>query len=272
MRCRNPFLGVGLALLAVMVSSPGFGQEGGVPLSQKAASEAGSPEVPEEFGIVDENLDLISFLEFLPSASVGTGYDTNLPTGTRWATGTLPFLYAPITRVPNGARVLGVDVYYYDNSSGAFEFGLCRNWRDTGTGANPGSDCLPLFASTGTPGHAYDFYDVPDFDFLRRFDVDADSTLESVDYVLLAVTPDGINTRISHARVRWKRQVSPAPSVATFTDVPVGHPQHPFVEALAAAGITAGCGGGNYCPTAPLTRGQMAVFLSVALGLHWPPF
>ena len=27
---------------------------------------------------------------------------------------------------------------------------------------------------------------------------------------------------------------------------------------------------GNYCPDAPLTRGQMAVFLSKALGLHWP--
>ena len=40
---------------------------------------------------------------------------------------------------------------------------------------------------------------------------------------------------------------------------------------LAASGITAGCGGGNYCPDAPLTRGQMAVFLSRALGLHWAP-
>ena len=44
-----------------------------------------------------------------------------------------------------------------------------------------------------------------------------------------------------------------------------------FVEALVASGITAGCGNGNFCPDAPLTRGQMAVFLSKALGLHWPP-
>jgi hypothetical protein len=41
-----------------------------------------------------------------------------------------------------------------------------------------------------------------------------------------------------------------------------------FVEALFAAGISVG---GNYCPDAPLTRGQMAVFLSGALGLHWAP-
>jgi hypothetical protein len=43
-----------------------------------------------------------------------------------------------------------------------------------------------------------------------------------------------------------------------------------FVEALADAGITGGCGGGNYCPDSPVTRGQMAVFLASALGLHWP--
>jgi hypothetical protein len=52
--------------------------------------------------------------------------------------------------------------------------------------------------------------------------------------------------------------------------VPVGHPQLQFVEALVAAGITAGCGGGNFCPDAPVTRGQMAVFLAAALGLHFP--
>ncbi len=34
-----------------------------------------------------------------------------------------------------------------------------------------------------------------------------------------------------------------------------------WIEQLAAEGITAGCGGGNYCPTTPVTRAQMAVFL-----------
>ena len=34
--------------------------------------------------------------------------------------------------------------------------------------------------------------------------------------------------------------------------------------------ITGGCGGGNFCPNANLTRRQMAVFLAKALGLHWP--
>jgi S-layer family protein len=72
-------------------------------------------------------------------------------------------------------------------------------------------------------------------------------------------------------RVFYKLQVSPDPAGATFADVPHGHPFHRFVEALVAAGITGGCGGGNYCPDAPVTRGQMAVFLAGALGLHWAP-
>ena len=40
-----------------------------------------------------------------------------------------------------------------------------------------------------------------------------------------------------------------------------------WIERLAAEGVTAGCGGGNYCPNNPNTRGQMAVFLVRAFGL-----
>lgn len=80
----------------------------------------------------------------------------------------------------------------------------------------------------------------------------------------------GSSLVLQKIRVEWHRQVSPAPATATFTDVPVGAPQFRFVEALVAAGITAGCGSGNFCPDQAVTRGQMAVFLSVALGLHFP--
>jgi len=73
-----------------------------------------------------------------------------------------------------------------------------------------------------------------------------------------------------YVTIRYRLQVSPPPATATFGDVPTGHPFFQFVEALAASGITAGCGNGNFCPDQPLTRGQMAVFLSKALGLHWP--
>ena len=82
---------------------------------------------------------------------------------------------------------------------------------------------------------------------------------------------DGTNElRFRGCRITWSRQVSPAPATARFTDVPTTHPMFRFVEALAAAGITGGCTASTFCPDAPLTRGQMAVFLSVALGLHFP--
>ncbi len=51
--------------------------------------------------------------------------------------------------------------------------------------------------------------------------------------------------------------------------MPASDGAYSFIEALVASGVTAGCGNGNYCPDAPLTRRQMAVFLSKALGLHW---
>ena len=76
--------------------------------------------------------------------------------------------------------------------------------------------------------------------------------------------------RFRGCRLTWSRQVAPAPATARFTDVPTNHPAFRFVEALAASGVTGGCTATTYCPDAPLTRGQMAIFLSVALGLHFP--
>jgi Tol biopolymer transport system component len=46
-----------------------------------------------------------------------------------------------------------------------------------------------------------------------------------------------------------------------FVDVPTDHWAAAWIKQLAAEGITGGCGGGNYCPGAPVTRDQMAVFL-----------
>ena len=77
--------------------------------------------------------------------------------------------------------------------------------------------------------------------------------------------------RLAGFRIGYRLQVSPAPVTATFGDVPRTHVFYQYIEALAASGITSGCGGGNYCPDTFLTRGQMAVFLAKALGLHWAP-
>jgi hypothetical protein len=50
-----------------------------------------------------------------------------------------------------------------------------------------------------------------------------------------------------------------------FSDVPPSSPFFPFIQEMAEAGITAGCGSGMYCPNASLTRGQMAVFIVTGL-------
>ena len=47
----------------------------------------------------------------------------------------------------------------------------------------------------------------------------------------------------------------------SFTDVPTSYWAWSYIERLANAGITSGCGNGNYCPTTTVTRDQMAVFL-----------
>jgi IPT/TIG domain/S-layer homology domain len=53
----------------------------------------------------------------------------------------------------------------------------------------------------------------------------------------------------------------PPPCTGVFPDVPCSSTFAPWIEALYASGITGGCGGGNYCPTNPVTRQQMAAFL-----------
>jgi predicted small secreted protein len=71
------------------------------------------------------------------------------------------------------------------------------------------------------------------------------------------------------ARVAYFRQISPAPAVATFSDVGVGTQFFAEVEALARSGITGGCTGTTFCPTQAVTRLQMAAFLARALGLQF---
>jgi uncharacterized repeat protein (TIGR03803 family) len=55
-----------------------------------------------------------------------------------------------------------------------------------------------------------------------------------------------------------------------FLDVPPSDPFHDFVDTIARNGITTGCGAGNYCPDASVTRAQMAVFL--LRGEHGPSY
>ncbi len=50
-----------------------------------------------------------------------------------------------------------------------------------------------------------------------------------------------------------------------FSDITCTTGFDPWIEQFGADGITAGCGGGNYCPSSPVTRDQMAVFIEKAM-------
>ena len=50
-------------------------------------------------------------------------------------------------------------------------------------------------------------------------------------------------------------------NTGTFSDVPTTYWAWDYIERLHNAGITSGCGNGNYCPDSSATRAQMAIFL-----------
>ncbi len=78
--------------------------------------------------------------------------------------------------------------------------------------------------------------------------------------------PNGTVTRAQMAVFLLKAKFGvnhvPPPATGTvFNDVQAGDFAAAWIEQLAGFQITGGCGGGNYCPSNPVTRAQMAVFL-----------
>jgi hypothetical protein len=68
-------------------------------------------------------------------------------------------------------------------------------------------------------------------------------------------------------RAKYGASYSPPPASGIFNDVDLSYWAVHWIEQLAVEGITSGCGNGNYCPEAPVTRAQMAVFLVRTFGL-----
>jgi hypothetical protein len=70
-------------------------------------------------------------------------------------------------------------------------------------------------------------------------------------------------------RAKYGAGYTPPPASGTvFADVPASHRAAAWIEQLADEGITTGCGDGSiYCPSDPVTRWQMAIFLVRAFSL-----
>jgi len=225
-----------------------------------AAAQTGAPEL---FGTDDDAVLVIGFDDFLPKSSVD-GW-----TGTSNSRSSPGELVTGLNMIPNGAILEGVVVYVHDvDPVEDVEVALCSSSWAILSGDGGVLDCaLAVGSTTGTP--ASTVIVLPN-DIPIQYQENVQGIGPTVKHYFLQVSAPGPLTNLRMARISWRRQVSPAPGAPSFGDVPTDHAFFQFVEALAASGITAGCGSGNYCPDAPLTRGQMAVFLAKALGLHWP--
>jgi S-layer homology domain len=122
------------------------------------------------------------------------------------------------------------------------------------------------------PGTGTRFADVPAGAFALDWIEDlADSGVTAgCDPILYC--PDRPVTRAQMAvfllKARHGSAYVPPPATGVFSDVAASSNFAPWIERLAAEGITAGCGGGMYCPDSPNTRGQMAAFLDATFGLN----
>ena len=206
-----------------------------------------------------DNLPPSNTVTWNTSASAGTGvgvFQTSTTTVNWWYQ----------VQVPSGALLLRATIEACDTSTtGELLFGIARGVAPGGASAN-----ISAVASTGlaaTPGCAY-------FQVSPTAATTVDNAFSNywvfIDWSGAGAFAGGV--RLNSIRVLYRLQVSPAPATATFpNDVPTTHPFFRFVEALAASGVTGGCGAGSYCPDAPVTRGQMAVFLATSLGMHSAP-
>ena len=256
----TPFRSTGLRILVLLLpASFATGQSARLRGPLPNAVQASPRYSPDTYGTLSSVVYTVwaSDLQILDPATSTEGDQDGNTGGRRCGDANCSFLAG--AHLPNGAVLESVELEACDASATEeMVFLLFR-------AVAPGQEIEFLSAGAGTgeaatPGCAL---------------FTSASALHTVDnatgaYAAVVQVPADPDLLLNAVRFRYRLQVSPAPGTATFNDVPTGHPQFQFIEALVASGITAGCGSGNYCPDANLTRGQMAVFLSKALGLHFP--
>ena len=212
---------------------------------------------PEGFGVTDETRTVISATAFYTSGG-DFQYATLTNLGRFCTIGcTVQYgEYYATLNLPAGAVIDYIGLNSANDTDAVFGVALWQRDRSSTT---------TLLAGFSVPAHDWDT------DFAGPLGI---QITDHVDKELVLNVEQATSPNLQYfgwVEVWWHRTVSPAPATASFNDVPTSHPFFQFIEALKASGITGGCGDGtNYCPDSPLTRGQMAVFLSKALGLHWP--
>jgi len=231
------------------------------------------PGGPTTYGTANVSYIEVPAIAFFPLDSL-TAYSTDFNGGARWSTNCDGVCLSAPLQLPAGAKVISLELDFIDTNAAAGVVGSlvectsagqgCTNHPAAGAGPPdcpiPGYICSGLAFAGGAGSQTADL--TPD-------GVTVDNTVSSYRLLAGGNATDGSN-KVGGMIVGYLLQVSPPPATADFADVPTNHQFFQFVEALYHSGITAGCGGGNYCPDAPLTRGQMAVFLAKALGLQWP--
>lgn len=173
--------------------------------------------------------------------------------------------------LPEGAEIRGICIYGNVSTKGALVSAAVHGVKLAPGGTTGGVKSFPeTFVLDDIPIGFGTVCTEPFSLTLRQItDLDGDGNLDNVAYSLSIGV---VNAAFGGVRIFWNRQVSPPPGTATFADVSTSHPFFQVIEALVASGITAGCGSGNFCPDANVTRKQMAAFLAKALGLHWTAF
>ena len=241
-------------------------------IGQPQKPGAAAPVVADSFGTGAQEL-LIGAAAF-QHLSNNSGYEIDWSTDGYLGYTDESFLgvfVAPL-QLPAGAEILAICTHLLDTAP----VGAVTTYLDAvklaSQGTSPG--VVPVFGPVeyDTDGGYAEACWLSTYTYRNFADLDGDGSEEFIVHRLRVEMTETGAGRLAFGGVRvvWRRQVSPPPSSATFGDVSTDHAFFQFIEALSQSEITSGCGSGNYCPDAPLTRGQMAVFLSKALGLHWP--